>query len=76
MPDPWSPVRHARYASELLVALVAVEREVDEAPLEDKLQMAASGGIKRFNADAQHTVQVALAHALTGLALRHSVFER
>ena len=70
--DSWSPFRHARYASELLVRLAELERQVDEASEDDKLQMVASGGIKRFNADAQHTVQCALAHALTGLALRHS----
>lgn len=62
--------QHAVKAGQLLESLTSLENEIHEAPLEDKLQMVASGGMARYNQDAQHTVQVAIAHALTGLALK------
>ena len=60
---------HAIIASELLDGERALEARLDNVTEEERLQMIATGQVGRINADRKFAVDVALAHALTALAM-------
>jgi hypothetical protein len=60
---------HAITASELLAGITRAAARLDELTEDQRLQMAATGGYARHNADMRWTVELALANALTALAL-------
>jgi hypothetical protein len=60
---------HAERASALLAGAARYEERLAEASMEDRLAMAAGGGIARANRDLEWTVSLAQAHALTSIAL-------
>lgn len=60
---------HALYASELLNGVEARLKNLDSLSEDQRLQMAATGGFSRSNADIAFTVTCAQAHATVALAL-------
>jgi len=62
------PLEHARRASRLLESLENQERELAEMTPEDRLSLSI--GARGFNADRHWTLELAIAHALTAIALK------
>ena len=60
---------HAVAASQLLANLEGLAERLANLTPEDRLQMAATGGFTRVNADQQWTRDLAVAHALAAIAL-------
>jgi len=60
---------HAERADRLLEAVANAEERVSALSEDDHLQLAVSGGIKRFNADQKWTADLAVANALVAIAL-------
>jgi hypothetical protein len=60
---------HATRAVELLRALEAAERQLDDLPDEKRLELAAAGAFPRLNANLEWTAKLAASHALAALAL-------
>jgi hypothetical protein len=68
--------QHAVEASSLLEGVSSYSDRLEKLTADERLQMAVTGGFKKVNADMQFTIDLAQAHALTALALRHSPSER
>jgi hypothetical protein len=60
---------HAARAAQLLDAVAVAEQRIAAIDPEEHLELAVRGGISRFNADQKWTVELAVAHALTAVAL-------
>lgn len=60
---------HARMAHELLAGIDVAQERLENMSPDDKLQMAATGQIRRLNLDLEWTRELAQAHALTALAI-------
>ena len=63
---------HAERAVELLRALEAMERTLDELDDEKRLELVAAGAFPRINANMEWTARLADAHALAAIALSAS----
>jgi len=61
---------HADQAAELLRGVDALARELHELTPERRLELAVAGGFRQLNADQHWTVELAIAHALTAIALQ------
>lgn len=61
---------HAIIASELLDSETRIAARLEHLTPDERLQMQATGGVKRSNLDRQWTVTLAQAHALTALAMQ------
>jgi hypothetical protein len=68
-------VRHAVRAAEMLASLDQLDDRLGSLSPDERLQMVATDGFKRVNADMDWTAKLALAHALTALALAAVVGE-
>jgi len=68
--DDWTPADYAKEAGALLAGVAALAGELAELTPERRLELAVSGGLKQLNADQAWTVDLAIAHALTALALQ------
>jgi hypothetical protein len=62
--------RHAEKASELLAGTEALSARLEAMSPDERLQMVATGGFGRANADLRWTVELAIAHALAAVALK------
>lgn len=60
---------HAQRASALLASVYATEARLSELTPEEDVAMWVSGGYTESNKNVEHTVRLAIAHALTALAL-------
>ena len=60
---------HAVMASELLAGVERYQEQLRNLSDDDKLQRQVTGAIGRDNANIDYTVQLAMAQALTALAL-------
>ena len=56
-------------ASSLLDNVALATKQMDELDEEQRLQMQATGGFSTHNADQRWRVELAIAHALTAIAL-------
>lgn len=63
-------VEHALRARALLAGAEELERRLADATPEQRLELAASGAIGRVNADLRWTAELAIANALTAIALQ------
>ena len=63
------PDEHAAKASRLLDGAEALSSRLENATPDERLQMAATGGFAQVNADLRWTAELAIAHALTAIAL-------
>lgn len=61
--------RHALTASELLNNVEELEAKLRNLSADERLQLHATGRVRGVNEDLRWTVQLALAHAVTALAL-------
>jgi hypothetical protein len=61
---------HAERASSLLAGVDRVEERLEKLTPEEHLQASVQGGIAQANKNREYSVQLAIAHALTSLALR------
>ena len=61
---------HALEADRLLRAIDTRSEQLQSLTPDERLQMTALGGFKRENESFEWTLQLAIAHALTALALR------
>jgi len=61
---------HADRAAELLAGAGALERELAELTPERRLELTIAGGFSKLNADLHWTAELAIAHALTAIALQ------
>lgn len=68
--DELTAHEHALRAGALLAGIERTERHVDEASPEERLAWAASGMTARVNADLRWSAEVAIAEALTAIALQ------
>jgi hypothetical protein len=64
---------HAAKASALLATLARQEEELADLNAERDLELAVSGGYARLNADRRWTLELAIANALTAIALELTV---
>lgn len=61
--------RHAITASEMLGGAERFSERLTNLTPDERLQMAVTGGFSRANADLKWTIDLAVAHALSALAL-------
>jgi hypothetical protein len=61
--------RHAITASEMLASLERYERKLENLTPDERLQMTINDGFKRANRSMAYTCNLAIAHALTSIAL-------
>lgn len=64
-----TPRWHARRAHDLLHGIIERSEEIAALDQMQRLELAATGGIKQFNDDARYTIELAQTHALTAVAL-------
>lgn len=67
---------HAELAARLLAGIAALDERLENLTDEDRLELAVSGGLARANADLRWTAELAIAHALTSIALALASGER
>jgi predicted hotdog family 3-hydroxylacyl-ACP dehydratase len=60
---------HAERAASLLAGVDRLEAHVESLDEQQRLELVVAGGIARVNADLRYSLDVAIAHALTALAL-------
>jgi hypothetical protein len=60
---------HAARADALLAGCAALEAELDELSPERRLELTVSGAFPVMNANLRWTAELAVAHALTALAI-------
>ena len=60
---------HAEQASALLSGIDAMSERLDRMDDDERLRAAIAGGFARVNQDLRWTCELAIAHALTALAL-------
>jgi hypothetical protein len=60
---------HAYQAAALLAGIDRRAEQLENLSDEDRLQMIAAGSFSRVNADLSWTATLAIAHALTSIAL-------
>lgn len=61
---------HALRARELLMGAEALQEELNGLSDERRLELAARGAMPRLNADLRWTAELAIANALTAIALQ------
>jgi hypothetical protein len=66
---------HVERADGLLASAAALERQIAELTPEKRLELAVVGAVSSLNADLRYTVDLAIAHALTAMALELGGFE-
>lgn len=67
--QPKTAYEHATLASELLHGVHTMSARLDNLTDDQRLQMVINDGFTRMNKDMRWTAELALAHALTALAL-------
>jgi hypothetical protein len=61
---------HAEVAQSLLRGIKAYSKRLAEMTDDERLQMVVGGGMGRANDDLRWTAELAIAHALTAIALQ------
>lgn len=69
MNDAFAPREHAIAAAAMLRSLSTLASRVEEADEYQRLEWAASGVMRQINADQHWTAELAIANALTAIAL-------
>ena len=67
-----NPYDHARMASSLLVGIEQVQDRLDNLTEDERLQRVVSGAVRSTNESIKWTTQLAIAHALTAIAMEQT----